>query len=283
MGQHYIPRYYLSGFGEPSDPSNVWVYEKGTRRVFSTTVKTAANENNRWPEDIEQYLANQIEEPANPVLDKIRNRQLITESDKDVLSTYMVCMLMRVPKGLARTKATAPKVLDKVFDDVRREILRLMTEHPSKKTILENRLEELPGLRSKYETDFPIEVWYQNLDRDALPRLRAVLPTMTWTFLTSDKRQPLLTSDNPVFFFESLGIGKSESEVTFPISSEVALWASWRKSVTEGYVAVKDAVLREINRRTASAATRYVYYSHQVQWVVNLINKKNPRLNRLRG
>lgn len=281
MGQHYIPRYYLEGFSEFPNSSNIWVYEKGSNRKFRTAIKTIANENNRWPKSVEEYLANQIEAPTKPVLDKIRSRQPIIQSDKDTLSAYMVIMLQRVPKGLERTKAKAPEVLDQVFNDLKSEITRLIVEHPSKKSVLQKRLQELPSLKLKYENDFPIEVWYQNLKPDALPQVRAVLPAMTWIFLTSDKRQPFLTNDNPFFFFEGLGIGRPESEITFPISSTITLWATWHKNVLEGYIAAKENVIREINRRTASAVTKYAYYSEEAQWVVNLINKKNLRLNRL--
>ncbi len=281
MGQHYIPKYYLEGFTEFPTSSNIWVYEKGSNRIFKTAIKTIANENNRWPKSVEEYLADQIEAPANLVLDRIRNRQPISQIDMDTLSAYMVIMLQRVPKGLERTKTKAPEVLDKVFNDVKAEITRLISEHPSKEAILQKRLQELPSLKLKYENDFPIEVWYQNLKPDALPQIRTILPTMTWVFFTSDKKQPFLTNDNPFFFFEGFGIGRPESEITFPISSTITLWATWHKNVREGYISAKDHVIREFNRRTASAATKYVYYSEEAQWVVNLINKKNLRLNRL--
>jgi hypothetical protein len=281
MGQHYIPRYYLEGFTEFPDSSNIWVYEKGDDRVFQTSIKSVANENNRWPRSVEEYLANRIETPAKPVLDKIRNRRPITQSDKDTLSAYMVLMLQRVPRGFERMKAKAPEVLDKLFNDLEMDIKRLVEEHPSKKDTLQNRLHELSDWKLKYEKDFPMEVWYQNLRPDALPKVRAVLPAMTWIFLTSDKRQSFLTNDNPLFFFEGMGIGRPESEITFPISSRVTLWATWRKNLREGYIAAKDSIIREINRRTASATTKYAYYSEQAKWVVRLINNKNLRLNRL--
>lgn len=173
-------------------------------------------------------------------------------------------------------------MLDKVFNDVEREILRLIAEYPSRKSTLQKRLQELPGLKAKYENDLPAEVWYQSLTPDTLPQVRVVLPTMTWIFLTSDKRQPFLTSDNPFFFFEKLGIGRSESEITFTISSTVTLWATWHKNLMEGYTPAKDSIIKEINRRTASAATKYVYYLRRAQWIVRLVNKKTWRLNRLR-
>ena len=281
MGQHYLPKYCLDGFTDSPTSSNIWVYEKGSNQIFKRPIKTVASENKRWPKSTEKYLANQVEEPANPVLDKIRNRQPITQGDKDVLSAYMVVMLQRVPRGLERTKANAPAVLGQIFADLNKEILRLIEENPSEKDVLQKRLQELPSLKSKYENEFPMEVWYDALTPDSLPRLRAILPAMRWVFLTSDKRQPFLTNDNPVFFFESLGIGKPESEITFPISSTVALWATWRTNLVEGYTAAKDTIVREINRRTASAATRYVYYSKEAQWVVSLINKRTLKLHRM--
>ena len=119
------------------------------------------------------------------------------------------------------------------------------------------------------------------LTSDALPQIRAILPAMTWVFFAPDKKQHFITSDNPIFFFKGMGIGKPESEITFPLSSTITLWATWR-NLKEGYIPAKDACIREINRRTASIATRYVYYSEEAQWVVNLINKKIFRLNRLK-
>ncbi|PIU57506.1 MAG: hypothetical protein COS88_00905, partial [Chloroflexi bacterium CG07_land_8_20_14_0_80_51_10] len=227
-------------------------------------------------------VANQIEDPAKPVLDKIRSRQPMAVNNKETLSDYMVIMLKRVPKDLERITANFPAVLERVFANLNKEILRLIEEHPSEKDIFQERLQELPRLKLKYENEFPMELWYDTLTPDSLPRVRAILPAMTWVFLTSEKKQPFLTSDNPLFFFEGLGMGRPESEITFPISSRIALWATWRKDLRESYIPAKDAAIKEINRRTASAATKYVYYSEETQWVVDLINKKNVRLNRLK-
>lgn len=280
MGQHYIPKYYLKGFTDLQKPSNIWVYEKGSTRIFSTTIEKVAIENNRWPKDTEEYLANVIEDPANPVLEKIRNCQAITQDDKDVLSAYIVLMLKRVPKGLERMKEIAPEVADEVFENVESSIQRLLVKYPEKRSILEAHLQKLPDYKLEYEKEFPMEVYYNNLTPNSTPGILDVLRSMKWTFLISNG-QPFLASDNPVFYFESLGLGNSTSELSFPISSDITLLTTWRKNILEGYVAIKENILREINRRTASIATKYIYYSQKVQWVVNLVNKKNPRLNRL--
>ena len=190
-------------------------------------------------------------------------------------------MLLRVDRGLERMKTNAPKVLERVFYNVENQLTRLIEVHPSKRNILQQRLQELASLKPKYEKEFPIEIWYELIHSNALPQIRAILPAMTWVFFASNKKQHFLTSNNPVFFFEWLGIGRPESEITFALSSTVALWATWR-NVKEGYIPIKENLIREINRRIVSIATKYVYYSEEAQWVVNLINKKNFRLNRIK-
>jgi hypothetical protein len=280
MGEHYIPQYYLSGFCDPSAPSKIWVYEKGNERIFLSGIKNIAHENNRWPQKTEEYFANSIEAPANHVLDKIRNRELISQSDKVTLSDYMIILWKRVPRGFERSKAIYPEVMNEVFANIEQKMYALIEKYPSKKELLQERLQELPKLKLEYEKELPKELWYQTLSPDALPMVRTVLPAMTWVFFTSDNRQPLLTSDNPVFFFEWYGLGKPKSEITFPISSEIVLWATWRSGIVENqYAAIKDSILNEINRRTASSATKYMYYSIEANWVVNLINKNNWKLH----
>lgn len=41
---------------------------------------------------------------------------------------------------------------------------------------------------------------------------------MAWRLVSIPKGHHLITSDNPAYFFESLGLGQGESELTFPVS-----------------------------------------------------------------
>jgi uncharacterized protein DUF4238 len=79
---------------------------------------------------------------------------------------------------------------------------------------------------------------------------------MTWQFLTCGSGQVFLTCDNPVFYFEEIGIGKPYSEVTVPLSSQIALWANWRQDLKEGFVPTTSQAVKEINRRTVTRAAR---------------------------
>ncbi len=275
MGQHYVPQYYLNGFTNLS--STIYQYEKETSTILPTSTKSVANENHRWSEETESYPANQIEAPANQVIDKIRNHAPITQNEKEILSAYMVVLWRRVPRGLDRTKSYAPKFLD----DLNNRILKLMEANPSKIDILQDRQQEIKSLRLKFENEFPRELWSEYLKPDVTPQTLATIPKMTWNFLTSQTTQLFLTNDNPVFFFENLGVGRPESEITFPISSTITLWATWRKDLKENFIKANESAVKEINRRIASNTTKYVFYSLSAPSVVNLINKKNFRLNRI--
>ena len=103
MGDHYVPRYYLKGFSQ-NDGKTIYVYDKTDHRCFGTQVKSIANETNYYSPQVEAYLANTIEAPANDVLKKIRDRVKISINEKQILSAYMTCMIKRVPKGKEKLK-----------------------------------------------------------------------------------------------------------------------------------------------------------------------------------
>ena len=101
MGDHYIPQYYLRGFTSPKD-GMIWVYEKNGDLKFQSQVKKVANESNYYEPEVENYLSNQIEGPANAVIKKIRERKPINKPDKEKLAIYMIVMYKRVPQSKFR-------------------------------------------------------------------------------------------------------------------------------------------------------------------------------------
>jgi hypothetical protein len=281
MGQHYIPQYYLKGFSTSSDASLIWVYEKGKNRASLLPIQSIANEKRRWPEQNEIYLEHKVESPANSVINRIRNHQPITEDDKQKLSAYMVVMLLRVPRGLQRVKEESPIVTNEIFEKLEMKIHSLKKEHPENTVLLSKRLDELPGIRHKWESFLPKDVWYNMLTPDTLPQVLTIISDMNWIFLTSQKKHAFITSDNPVFFFEQVGLANSEAQVFFPISSNIALFISWKKSLKNLYIRVKDSTLPQINKRIASTATKYIYHSENNQGIVSLVNKDKLKFMKL--
>jgi len=281
MGDHYVPRYYLKGFSQ-NDGRTIYVYDKTERRCFETQVKSIANETDFYSPEVEEYLANTIEAPANDVLKKIRDRVEISANDKQILSAYMTCMIKRVPKGKEKLKELAPGTAEAVWQKIDVLLNAAVAKQPEKNEFIEKRRAEVREIIDRYAKDPPKEIWLTNMPPEKSPRVLAALSSMTWRFLTFDEYPAFLTSDNPLFFFTSMGIGKPESEVTFPISSHITLWATWRLDLKEGYFPTNSQVVKELTRRTCSIATRYAFHSRRVDWVLPLLSKGRWQLNRLR-
>ena len=280
MGKHYIPRYYLSGFTQDSKPPLIWVYKKGSSRKFATQIKNVAHETHYHPDNFERYLAIEIEAPANIALRKIRERKIITAKDKIALCNYMVVLWKGVPEGKKRLKERAPKVSDGIRKKLFEEIEELKIKNPSKANSLEKRRLKIEDILEKLKDDFPEDIWRSVIPPEMTPRMSEALSKMTWRFFVCEEPNAFLTNDNPVFIFRHIGIGNKYSELTFPISSYIALQATWRL-LEEGYYPANNQVVKEINRRTASIATRYIYFSKKRDWVITLAKKKEHRLTHI--
>jgi hypothetical protein len=109
MHTHYVPQYYLKGFCSAATPATLSRYEKGSRKILTTTTKNLAQQRNLYPAEVEEFLATQIEQPANAVLDRIRDRVPLAVEDKAVLASYMMALLKKAfltTKGTKDTKKT---------------------------------------------------------------------------------------------------------------------------------------------------------------------------------
>jgi hypothetical protein len=281
MGHHYLPQYYLKGFSD--DDGMIWVYEKGSEKKFNTQVKSAANITNLYSADLEQYMADNIEGPANIVLEKIRNKVPVEDNDKEVLSGYIIAIWKRVPKALERFKESAPRVGNEMYKKICDDLTVMASREPDKAEFVEKNKERIRAIIDDLADDPPKDLWQYNIPPEKTPQSVAALNRMNWQFLVINDRdrEIFLTCDNPVFFFQSIGIGNRESELTFPLSSKIALWATWRDDLPEYYVQATKQAIREINRRTVSNASRYVFHSKDEDWIKNLITKRTWQLHRL--
>ncbi len=280
MGDHYIPKYYLQGFTSPKD-GMIWVYEKNGDLKFQSQVVNVANENNYYEPEVEKYLANQIEGPANAVIKKIRERKSINKSDKEKLAIYMIVMYKRVPQSIIRMNEMAPGIAEKMKNQWDQDIDELIKEEPEKAEFYNSRREELHANLDKYSKNPPKDFWLSLIPPDRTPNIVMALKQMNWCFLTWDEYPTFLTCDNPVFHFPWMGIGKSESEVTFPISSNIVLLANWRTNIKETYYETNEKAIREINQRTAFNTTRFAYHARDEYWIPKFICKKKTNFNLL--
>lgn len=276
-GNHYVPQYYLKGFS--LDDNILWVFEKSTGRKFETQIKNVGKITNFYSPNVEQYLANTIEGPANAVITKIRNMERIDNEDKRILAEYMDVLWKRVPKAKERMRKMVPSVAYKLAQEYDRKLDIIASQEPSKTSFVEKRRREIKDILEKYAEDPPTEIWLDNIPPERSPRVVAAIKSMKWIFLVTDTSSTFITSDNPVFHFSSIGVGKPESEITFPISSLICLWATWRDDQSQEYIKTTKQAVKEINRRTVSNATRYIFHSRDEYWIEPFVKKCNWQLH----
>ena len=278
MGDHYIPQYYLKSFSQ-KDGKSIWVYDKIEKRKFSTQVKSIGNITGFYSDEVEKYLANTIENPANEVLKKIRNHEEITNDEKETLAEYMAVMYKRVPKGKERIKELAPSICEDLSKKYNEVLQKLVLISPNKSNIAQKRASEIKKILDEYLKDPPKKIWLDNIPPQRSPRIVAALNQMIWRFMKCDDRVGFMTSDNPLFYFNSIGIGKPESEVTFPISKDIVLWATWRTDLPTGYIPVTSQFVKEMNRRIVFDATRYVFAINDAIWILPFVTQGSWKLN----
>jgi hypothetical protein len=112
---HIQPKFYLKGFAaESSNPyqrvPDIWVYKKGEPYVRGQNPYLDSINNVGYGEDFyafqdsdgktdfnkyENLLMKNFEQPANPVIEKIRKFEEIDENEKIILSNYIASMILR--------------------------------------------------------------------------------------------------------------------------------------------------------------------------------------------
>jgi hypothetical protein len=281
---HIVPLHYLKGFTIENSPEYIWRYEKYKKYPIELNLKDAAVEKYYYSyknvdgvidyDTIENYLAEDIENPAVPVLNKLRNKQHINDDEKYRLSRYMAIMLKRVPKHRQKIKIMSPKV----FEEERKELLKIvdnaLNTYPEKKDLLEERRKQINDIIDKYKDDLPDE-FYVRLINDSFTDITY---SMNWRVIYYEGNNPYITSDSPCFFFDALGLARENSEITFPINRSAAIWAGWTRQESIRYIYVKEQVVKEVNRRSVYNAYKYIYSPVRQEWINKLVNKKSIRL-----
>jgi hypothetical protein len=253
----------------------ICTYEKGTGRCFRTNVGNVAQENDFYPKEIERRLNTTVEIPANTVLQKIRQRAAITADDKLLLALYAGAMMKRVPRHRERLAALIPRVMRETFDEFREQMEASRSAYPQYAGNIDHYLSDARRLQAAYEQEVPPHLIRQFEEPWPSADVVGAIAAMTWRFALSAGPSYFLTSDNPLFFFDCWGIGSGQSEITFPLSTTTALHASLQEGDADRhYLPMNQDLVKEVNRRTAFAATRFLFYQTREPWPQALATKK---------
>lgn len=269
MQGHYVPRFYLKGFTDPDVPEGhepfLWVSEDGVswRRKAPKNVGAEANyyvtpEAERTFQELETRLA--------PVLRTTCRREPLTDEETMWLGTLVAMMRFRVPaihehwqRILSERQTKRVRLLTGVFrnDPLRFQAFKRGHGIP----------ENLP-LDALAPKHFTSEVTRSESIAAALdgmlPFLDVLMP-MRWHILASQAPHYFITSDHPVYVFDptaaATGLSAAPlsqtSEITMPLSRELAFLATWPPGDVS-LVPVEPDVVANINERSKRGASRFL-------------------------
>lgn len=277
MGNHYIPQFYLRGFTESG---RIWAHDKLEKRSFRSQPRSVANETEMYAGDLESYFTEEIEQPAHNALEGVRSNKPLSRSGRGALAHYIAALWKRVPAGRSRSVERLPGVAASVEKDLHSQIDSLVTAEPGLVDLGAEKKALISQIVRRNVEERSTDIWQQHLSSEATPKVIDAIASMNWQFLISSEIR-YLTSDNPFFFFPFEGLGPASAEATIPFSSTTALWMNRDPRPKPLYALATTAFVKEVNRRTASNATRFIFSSTNEAWMAKLIFKAHHQLNRI--
>lgn len=275
---HYLPRHYLRGFCADDLPDLLCVYTKGRADVFQTGINNIAKQRDFYLPHVEAALAHHLESPVEPILKKIRARRpIVDHNERLAIAAYVVILQRRVPSHRQTVDQMIPGVKEERFAAFR----AALDDDSIDPMLRERRRAEIDELEAR---------WKGGLPEDLVERLHQPITTglvethlmgMHWYFLVAAGRSRFVTCDNPVYLHKGLGLNKPESELSCPLSRDVALLVTATPRNWAQYVEVPERIVQEINRRSVENATRQVYYFERAVWLERMVQKRNLKLNRI--
>ncbi|WP_405105669.1 DUF4238 domain-containing protein [Paenibacillus sp. FSL K6-1217] len=261
---HYIPQFYLKGFldyrVEPPQKPSLWVLDKKEDTLCRKGTKNVAKINGYYDMKlmtgeittvVESFFSKQIEGPSSLILKKILGYMPINEDERFQFSEFIYYSLVRVPNFLNYMSWFHKNGSKLNFDKTKVELTKAKIE--------------AAGIGDEGISTLELMI---EMSRFFVP----MIYKMNWQFFRASKNQYFVTSDNPVILnnpdekqinlsfsgWENPGI-----HLTFPLSSNMCLRATWTKR-SKIYVKADLKFMRAINFRTSFYATRYVFSSRPI-------------------
>jgi hypothetical protein len=285
VGHHFVPQKYLQGFTNLSCPNRLWLFDKETL-TFSerpVSIKKIAQKPSYYDDETERDLNQIVEVPGNRVLDKLRSGNIfLQKEERKALSRYIATMFKRVPSHRAEAEELVPSVLNKVFSETRDQILADAEINQLSAEITQHRISEVDNAETKYNLEIPDIIREQIEKPWPSEDIINCVYDMHWTFVCAEGDNYFLVTDNPAFFFKCYGIGTENSELTFPISRNLAIFASWTPRANGSKIISRPQLVKEANRRLISKTFRFIYSPRKDEWIHKVAEKRNPYLSKLK-
>lgn len=283
MGHHFVPQRYLRQFAISDEPEQIWMFDKKSQRMSKVAIAKIAQQPHFYNAQTEKQLNEAVERPANLIFDKLVAGHPIDSRERTCVAVYIATMHARVPKHRAEVTEIVPSVAEKILKELAGAISDWAQAGADRQAV-ERRLAEFETV-SRDVRGNPVKGAIVDLIRSPWPsqRVVATIGAMCWRIGRTKNPLFFLASDNPVHFFRGLGIANARSELTFPISDKIALYASWRGEIASTlFFEAPAQLVKECNRRISHAAERFVFSPRRESWIEALANKPRPFFSEIR-
>ena len=284
---HYVPQFYLRGFLDPSvKKEQLHVIDKIDMRHFVTTPRNVGSQRdfNRVnvpgkPIDEAEKMFGEIEGELARVLKEIEKTGTLPKSPDMEVIIYFVAMLYRrnpqIRNHLANSETTVIKQFVKAlffrperYESYRQQQRAVGKELPEYEIM--KQFAESENYDIKYGHGHHLRYELESIDNAVLP----LLSRRKWSlFVAEEGASDFVCSDCPValisigdppgnpdhpYNFGGPGLAHSDTELTVPLNSRMALFATF-----EIPSCLRDErIIANVNARTMLSATRQVYSSN---------------------
>jgi hypothetical protein len=292
---HFLPQSYQGRF-LPSDGSGMlWVYDKQDgeprqQKPLNTAVEghlySVTIEDGEKDDFLESTILKELDGRAKSAFDRLEDSGFQTnEIDLTTIADFIAIMYARVPRNMrmAEERALAivksrQKYLASNPEKLGRFLERFHEDNPGMPAIsVEQYQEDIKEIDRRFKmTMNPEQRMLMSLSASKL--IFQELMTMRWELVIPPNSYQFITCDAPVVSFRSDGKGRAafgggfaapEIEVFFPVSPSIGIFIDRKPTTTR--IMPNQAFVREMNRRLAYNANRFVYSTSYSSYVAGIV------------
>jgi len=253
------------------------MYDKDRLTFSQVSIKAAAQSPQYYDQNVEDGLARGIEGPANAVIDKVCRQEALNNAERTQLSMYLLTMATRGPRQRRKAlEEVAPKALEATIKEIEAQIQKVIDESGGDQRAIA-RMKELHAVRETFAKTPPKNI--VDLIRIPFWSEQTVLcvHNMVWRIVPAPPETFYLTCDTPTHLSEWAGVGTPQSELTFPISMDLALIGSHTgQPATIEHVPAQEGLVTEVNRRMVNCTERFIFSHIKEDWIAELADNPPP-------
>lgn len=276
---HKIPTCYLSNFSDQDNKiwllsqNNILLHQKPEKSLRENNYYTIKFESGGGTLIVEHELA-YFESIYTIIFDtKIKKHLKLTFEEKANLAIFIAAMDIRTDKFR--------KVWLKAMEDIE-NMANQMRAVPHEKRIYCEPINSnnTMSVDDLLKTKDDMSSFHSKAINNTVPDLSRIIFKMNWGFIYTNKNS-FITSDNPVSIINPFIINSKkyilgghsilgeDTELTFPLSDDIALIAGWKIKEDLCYLKADNKQIKDINIRT-----RLTAISHLVANNKNILNQQ---------